>query len=162
MEDSFGCFSFSKGFIGEANSMEADVFRKGENIFRYGIVTTLNESASTRGLKKRNAGTRRAAHFKVGVIPGTFHDIYDVFQQDFADMNIVGRFHGVDEILRRADSIVGDEVEFGSSDSAFPLLFNAKFEVSTKDFFFFLGFGVAESVAEHEAVKLSFGKFESS
>ena len=77
-------------------------------------------------------------------------------------MNIVGRLHGVDEILRRANSIVGDEVEFGSSNSAFHFLFNAKFEVSTKDFFFFLGFWVAESVAEHEAVKLSFGEFESS
>jgi hypothetical protein len=79
LEDSLGCFPFSEGLIGEADPMEADVFGKSENIFRDGIVTAVNKSASTRGLKKRNAGTRRAAHFKVGVIPGALHDIYDVF-----------------------------------------------------------------------------------
>ena len=73
-----GCFPFSKGLIGEADPMEADVFGKSENIFRDGIVTAVNKGASTRCLKKRNAGTRRAAHFEVGVISGALHDIYDV------------------------------------------------------------------------------------
>ena len=58
--------------------MEADVFGKSENIFRDGIVTSVNKSASTRGLEESNTGTRRAAHFKVGMLPGALHDIYDV------------------------------------------------------------------------------------
>ena len=74
-----GCFTFGECLIGKANAVETDVFGKSENIFRDGIVTAVNKSASTRCLKKRNAGTRRAAHFEVGVIPGALHDIYDVF-----------------------------------------------------------------------------------
>lgn len=75
-------------------------------------------------------------------------------------MDFVGRFHGVDEVFWGADGVVGDEVEFGASDGSGAFLFDAEVEVAAEDFFFFLGGGVAEAVAEHEAVELGLGELE--
>ncbi|MFT6863636.1 MAG: hypothetical protein ACJAVK_002197, partial [Akkermansiaceae bacterium] len=162
LEDGLWGFAFGEGFVGEADAVEADVFGEGEEVLGDGVVAAVDEGAGAGGFEERDAGAGGAAHFEVGVPAGALNDVDDVLEEDFADVDVVGRFHGVDKILRGADGLVGDEVELGAGNRSGAFCLDAKFEVSAENFFFFRGRGVAEAVAEHEAIELGFREFEGS
>ena len=162
MEDLFGGAAFGEGFVGEADSVEADVFGEGEEVFGDGVAASVDEGAGAGGFEEGDAGTGGAAEFEFGVLSGSFDDVDDVLEEDIADVDIVRCFHGVDEVLGSAHGVIGDEVELGSGDGPIAFFLYSEIHVSAEDFFFFFDGGVIETVAEHEAIELGFGEFEGS
>ncbi len=160
LEDGLWGFPFGESLVGEADTVEANVFGEGEEIFGDGVVAAVDESAGTGGFQKGNAGAGGAAEFEIRVLAGAFDDVDDMFEEDFTHMNLVSGFHGVDEIFGGADRVISDEVKLGSGDGSGAFFLNAEVEVTPEDFLFFVGSGVSEPMAEHEAVELGLGEFE--
>ena len=96
------------------------------------------------------------------MLAGALDDVDDVLEEDFADVDVVRCLHGIDEVLRSAYCVIGDEVELGSGDGPIAFFLHSEVHVSAEDFFFFFDGGVIETVAKHEAVELGFGEFEGS
>jgi hypothetical protein len=83
-----------------------------------------------------------------------------MLDEDVADVNVLDLFHGGEEIASGGDGLLVDGVEgafWDGSRIGFP---EAEGELATEDFFFLIGGGVGEPVAEHESVELGFGEFE--
>ena len=117
-EDGFGGFAFGEGFVGEADAVEHDVVCEGEEVFGDDVVAAVEECAGAGGFEEGDAGARGAAEFEVRVVAGAFDDVDDVFEEDIADVDGVGGFHGGDEVGFGADGLAADEVEFGACDGA--------------------------------------------
>ncbi len=140
--------------------MEDHVLGQREQVFGNDVVAAMDQGPGARAFHQRDAGARAGSQLDAGVVARARDDLDHVVGECVADVDVVDRLHGADELFGGGDRPPLQHVELGAGDGPSVLAPDSERGVAPQDLLLLSLLGITEAMAEHEPVELRLGQLE--